>query len=90
LKGTPTSKKYTYAGIAQVGKKTKAHFTNRRIEHAKRLEASGASLTAFVELPRPMTKLDAVRHLETLPNPEFRTTGAKNAFADVVERFSKQ
>jgi hypothetical protein len=54
------------AGTAAHNGVTKVRFANDLVARIKILTKAGASDINLVELPRPMTKLEALQHLQTL------------------------
>ena len=61
-----TDKLFTVAGTATQNGVTKARFANDLVARVKILTKSGCTNINLVELPRPMTKLEALQHLQTL------------------------
>ena len=61
-----TEKMFTVAGTATQNGVTKARFANDMVARVKILTKSGCTNINLVELPRPMTKLEALQHLQTL------------------------
>jgi hypothetical protein len=62
-----TEKLFTVAGTAtNPDGTTKARFANDFVARVKILTKAGCSNIDLVELPRPMTKLEALEHLQTL------------------------
>ena len=59
-------KMFTVAGTATQNDVTKARFANDMVARVKILTKSGCTNINLVELPRPMTKLEALQHLQTL------------------------
>ena len=59
-------KLFTVAGTATQNGVTKARFANDMVARVKILTKSGCTNINLVELPRPMTKLEALQHLQTL------------------------
>jgi hypothetical protein len=59
-------KMFTVAGTAPQNGVTKARFANDMVARVKILTKSGCTNINLVELPRPMTKLEALQHLQTL------------------------
>ena len=59
-------KMFTVAGTATQNGVTKARFANDMVARVKILTKSGCTNINLVELPRPMTKLEALQHLQTL------------------------
>ena len=61
-----TDKLFTVAGTATQNGVTKARFANDMVARVKILTKSGCSGINLVELPRPMTKLEALQHLQSI------------------------
>ena len=59
-------KMFTVAGTATQNGVTKARFANDMVARVKILTKSGCTNINLVELPRAMTKLEALQHLQTL------------------------
>jgi hypothetical protein len=61
-----TEKLFTVAGTATQNGVTKARFANDLVARIKILNKAGCTDINLVELPNPMTKLQALQHLQTL------------------------
>jgi len=61
-----TEKTFTVAGTATQNGVTKARFANDLVARIKILNKSGCTDINLVELPEPMTKLQALQHLQTI------------------------
>lgn len=61
-----TEKTFTVAGTATQNGVTKARFANDLVARIKILNKAGCTDINLVELPEPMTKLQALQHLQTL------------------------
>jgi hypothetical protein len=59
-------KLFTVAGTATQNGVTKARFANDLVARIKILNKSGCTDINLVELPRPMTKLEALQHLQSV------------------------
>lgn len=59
-------KLFTVAGTATHNGVTKVRFANDLVARIKILTKAGATDINLVELPKPMTKLEALQHLQTL------------------------
>jgi hypothetical protein len=74
-------KLFTVAGTAtNPDGTTKARFANDLVARIKILNKAGCTNVNLVELPRGMTKLEALEHLSTLP--EFQTGDAAYAISN--------
>lgn len=63
-----TDKLFTIAGTATLDGVTKARFANDMVARVKILSKAGCSNINLVELPRPMTKLEALQFLQESGN----------------------
>ena len=61
-----TDKLFTVAGTATQDGVTKARFANDMVARVKILTKAGCTNINLVELPRPMTKLEALQHLQSI------------------------
>ena len=61
-----TDKLFTVAGTATHNGVTKVRFANDLVARIKILAKAGATDVNLVELPKPMTKLEALQYLQTL------------------------
>ena len=78
-----TNKMFTVAGISTTAKGvTKARFGNDLVSRIKKLK-DNADIN-FVELPRPMTKVEAATFL--LERDEFKTAVNRDALNKVIFR----
>jgi len=59
-------KMFTVAGTAAQNGVTKARFANDLVARIKILAKAGCTDINLVELPKPMTKLEALQHLQRL------------------------
>jgi hypothetical protein len=66
LKGNimATDKLFTVAGTATQNGVTKARFANDMVARVKILTKSGCTNINLIELPKPMTKLEALQYLQ--------------------------
>lgn len=60
-----TEKLFTVAGTATHNGVTKARFANDLVARIKILNKAGATNINLIELPNPMTKLEALQYLQT-------------------------
>jgi hypothetical protein len=82
---------FKVAGITIHNGNAKVRFTDDMVRRIKQFTKGGASRVEFVELPREMTKVEALNHLATLPefaNPSDQATIA-DTLADKVKEASK-
>lgn len=61
-----SEKAFTVAGTAAQNGNTKVRFANDIVARIKILTKAGCTDINLVELPKPMTKLEALQHLQTL------------------------
>ena len=61
-----TEKTFTVAGTATQNGVTKARFANDLVARIKILNKAGCTDINLVELPEPMTKLQALQYLQTI------------------------
>jgi hypothetical protein len=78
-----TDKTYTVAGTSKLKGEYKVRFANDMLR-TKVLDKHDHTDIILVELPRAMSKLDAVKHIATLD--EFNTVGSKAAIMDYLDR----
>lgn len=60
------NKTFTIAGVATHNGVTKARFANDMVARIKILTKAGATNVNLVELPKPMTKIEALEYLQSL------------------------
>lgn len=60
-----TNKLFTVAGIVVQNGKTRVRFTEDMSRRVKQFTKGGASRIDFVDLPNAMTKIDALKYLQT-------------------------
>lgn len=58
------NKQFTVAGTATLNGVTKARFANDMVARVKILSKAGCTNINLVELPRPMTKIEALQYLQ--------------------------
>jgi hypothetical protein len=63
---TQIEKMFTVAGTATQNGVTKARFANDMVSRVKILSKHGCTDINLVELPRPMTKLEALKYLQEI------------------------
>jgi len=78
-----TNQTFTVAGTSKHNGAYKVRFAND-LMRTKNLTKSGHTDITLVELPRAMSKLDAIKHIATLD--EFTTVGSKSAIMDYLDR----
>ena len=60
-------KLFTVAGTAAQNGQTKVRFANDLVARIKILNKNNCTDINLIELPKPMTKLEALQHLQSLP-----------------------
>lgn len=65
---TTENKLFTVAGTAAQHGVTKVRFANDKVSRFKILDKNECTEINLVDLPEPMTKIDALRYLATLPD----------------------
>jgi len=78
-----TNQTFTVAGVSKHKGEFKVRFAND-LMRTKNLTKSGHTDITLVELPKAMSKLDAIKHIATLD--EFANVGAKAAIMDYLDR----
>lgn len=78
-----TDKLFTVAGVSTLGGETKVRFANDELR-VKVLMKHGHTDPILIALPEAMTKLDAVKFIQTLD--EFQGVAAQSAIADYLDR----
>jgi hypothetical protein len=78
-----TDQTFTVAGTSKHNGGFKVRFANDMLR-TKVLDKHGHTEIILVELPRAMTKIDAVNHIATLS--EFDNVGSKSAIMDYLDR----
>jgi DNA gyrase/topoisomerase IV subunit A len=78
-----TDQTFTVAGTSKHNGGFKVRFANDMMR-IKNLTKSGHTDIVLVELPKAMTKLDAIKHIATLD--EFNNVGSKSAIMDYLDR----
>lgn len=78
-----TDQTFTVAGVSKHKGEFKVRFAND-LMRTKNLTKSGHTDITLVDLPKAMTKLDAIKHIATLD--EFNNVGAKAAIMDYLDR----
>jgi hypothetical protein len=83
---TQNEKLFTVAGTATQNGVTKARFANDMVSRVKILAKNGCTEINLVELPKPMTKLEALQYLQTLG---ITTGAAGEAISSKLEEKSQ-
>lgn len=78
-----TIKLFPVVGITTVDGETKVRFTLDRIRRMKLWLKHGATRADFIDLPEPMTKMDALNFM--LTHPEFESRYDQATIHDAIE-----
>lgn len=78
-----TNQKFNIVGIVVRNNNAKVHFTNDLARRVKQYSKGGATRVDFVELPKEVTKLEALRQLLTLP--QFASAEDQATINDSIE-----
>lgn len=78
-----TDKTFTVAGTSKLNGEYKVRFANDMLR-TKVLDKHGHTDVLLVELPKAMTKLDAIKHIATVDM--FDNVGSKSAIMDYLDR----
>jgi hypothetical protein len=78
-----TSKLFSVVGITSHNGNAKVRFTDDLVRRVKQFTAGGATRCDFVTLPEPMTKLDALNHMLTVP--QFASDADQATINDAIE-----
>lgn len=81
-----TDKNFTVAGIISQGA-TKVRFTNDLVRRVKQFSKGGASRIDLVDLPNAMTKVEALKYLQS--HADFQSPADQVLIADTLEDRSK-
>lgn len=85
---TNTSQTFKIAGITTHNGNTKVRFTDDLIRRIKQFTKGGATRCDFVELPSEMTKIEALKYLQT--HAEFKSNGDQVTIADALADREKE
>jgi len=83
-----TTKLFKVAGITVHNGNTKVRFTDDMIRRVKQFTKGGATRCDFVELPKAMTKLEALNYMLTLP--EYQSAGDQATLNDCITDRTKE
>ena len=83
-----TAKTFKVAGITTHGDDTKVRFTDDMIRRIKQFTKGGASRVDFVELPNEMTKIEALKYLQS--HPDFQSPSDQATLADCLADKEKE
>lgn len=78
-----TNQTFTIVGITEHNGNVKVRFTDDLVRRVKQFSKGGASRIDFIELPNPMTKIEALKYMLTCP--EFQNQDDQATISDVLE-----
>jgi hypothetical protein len=77
-----TSQTFKVAGITTHNGNSKVRFTDDMVRRVKQFTKGGATRCDFVELPTEMTKVEALKYLQTLD--QFKDAGDQALISDAL------
>jgi hypothetical protein len=78
-----TGNTFTVVGITDHGGNVKVRFTDDMVRRVKQFSKGGAGRIDFIELPEPMTKIEALKYMLTCK--EFSSEDDQATIQDVLE-----
>lgn len=78
-----TTQTFTVVGITEHNGNAKVRFTDDMVRRVKQFSKGGATRIDFIELPSPMTKIEALKHMLTCP--EFQSENDQATIEDTLE-----
>jgi hypothetical protein len=78
-----TGNTFTVVGITDHGGNVKVRFTDDMVRRVKQFAKGGASRIDFIELPNPMTKIEALKYMLTCK--EFSSEDDQATIQDTLE-----
>ena len=78
-----TTQTFTVVGITEHGGNVKVRFTDDMVRRVKQFSKGGASRIDFIELPNPMTKIEALKYMLTCK--EFSNENDQATIQDTLE-----
>lgn len=78
-----TSKLFSVVGITVHNGNAKVRFTDDMVRRIKQFTKGGATRCDFIELPEPMTKVDALNFM--LTHPQFANEDDQATITDSIE-----
>jgi hypothetical protein len=79
-----TNKTFTVVGITEINGEVKVRFANDLVRRVKQFnKAENATRVTFAELPKAMTKLEALNHMLTMD--EFQSEEDQATIRDTIE-----
>jgi len=79
---------FKVAGITTHGYSTKVRFTDDLVRRVKQFSKGGASRIDLIELPNEMTKLEALKYLQT--HEDFQSAGDQATINDAISDRTKE
>lgn len=77
-----TTQTFTVVGITEHNGNVKVRFTDDMVRRVKQFSKGGATRIDFIDLPSPMTKIEALRYMLTCR--EFSSEDDQATIADVL------
>ncbi len=78
-----TTQTFTVVGITDHNGNVKVRFTDDMVRRVKQFSKGGASRIDFIELPNPMTKIEALKYMLTCK--EFQSAEDQATIEDTLE-----
>lgn len=78
-----TTQTFTVVGITEHNGNAKVRFTDDMVRRVKQFSKGGASRIDFIELPNPMTKIEALKYM--LTQPQFKSLEDQATIEDTLE-----
>ena len=78
-----TTQTFTVVGITEHNGNVKVRFTDDMVRRVKQFSKGGASRIDFIELPEPMTKIEALKYMLTCK--EFSNENDQATIQDTLE-----
>lgn len=78
-----TAQTFTVVGITDHNGSVKVRFTDDMVRRVKQFAKGGASRIDFIELPEPMTKIEALKYMLTCK--EFASEDDQATIEDILE-----
>ena len=78
-----TTQTFTVVGITDHNGNVKVRFTDDMVRRVKQFSKGGASRIDFIELPNPMTKIEALKYMLTCK--EFSNPDDQATISDTLE-----
>ena len=79
---------FKVVGITTHNESTKIRFTDDMIRRIKQFTKGGATRCDFIELPSEMTKVEALKYMQT--HPSFQSAADQATIADTLEDKTKE